>query len=102
MTDDQHGRPFYKAVFENLRPGQVAVEGPDREGKFAVIQLLALDPGRQLAFEEVEHYVDEAVRNQETERRLAELIARHSRNLKIEPHPELVMRINMVEPTEPI
>ena len=94
-----HGSPYYKLLFEELRPGKVSVEGPDRKGDYAVIQLLTFDPGRQLSYKEVEHLVDESLQNLRAEELLKAFIARHRKNFRIEAHPELLGRVRLLDPT---
>ena len=97
--ENEHGRPFHKVLFEELRPGQVRMEGPDRAGLWLVIQSLELDPGRQLTYNESEHYVDDALRESKSEALLQAFIARHRPRYPIEAHPEWVMRVRLVVPT---
>jgi len=96
---NDHGSPYYKLLFEELRPGKVAVEGPDREGSYAVIQLLSYDPGHQLKFEEVEHVVDESLQNIKAEERLKAFLERRKKLYRIEAHPERLARLRMVDPS---
>ena len=93
-----HGA-FHKLLFEELRPGQVSVEGPDRAGDYVVLQLLAFDPGRLLPFEEVEGLIDESMQNMKQEEALNAMLARLRKRCTIEEHPELVMRVRLVDPT---
>ena len=92
-SSNEQGTPYYKLLFEELRPGKVAVEGPDRQGDYIVIQLLSFDPGRQLAYEEAENLVDESVQNLQAERLLKEFIARHRKRYTIVSRPELLGRV---------
>jgi len=94
--DDQKG-PYHKILFGELKPGQATVVGPDQDKTWMVLQQLAYDPGRQLAYEEVQQYVDESLQNIHAEADLKALIARHARKYRIERHPELVMRIRLVD-----
>ena len=95
---DEHG-PYQKVLLEELKPGQVTVDGPDKSGDFVVLQSLAYEPGRQLSYAEAQEYVYESVQNLKAEKLLQELIARHRRSHRIESHPELVTRIRLVDPT---
>ena len=97
-SQNEQGTPYYKLLFEELRPGKVAVEGPDRMGDYAVLQLLSFDPGRQLSYEEAQHYIDESLQNMRAEELLKAFLARHRKRFKIEAHPELLMRVRLVEP----
>lgn len=97
-AQNEHG-PYQKVLFEELRPGQLTVDGPDKLGHFAVVQKIEDVPGRQLSYEEASGYIDESMQNQVSERLLKELVARHKKKFKIESHPELVMRIRLVDPT---
>jgi len=90
---------FHQLVFENLKPGQVEVVGPDANGRIAVIQLLDFDPGHQLTFEQADHYCSDALQSEKAEELINKLLARHKKGLKIETHPQLVMRIRLVDPT---
>jgi hypothetical protein len=63
-----------------------------------VLHLLEFDQGRLLPYEQVESYIDEALQNIHAERMLIDLIARHRRRYRVESHPELVMRVRLVDP----
>jgi hypothetical protein len=96
---NDHGSPYYKLLFEELRPGKLSVEGPDREGSYAVIQLLSYDPGHQLKYEEVEHIVDESLQNIKAEEMLKAFLVRRKKLYRIEAHPERLARLRMVDPS---
>lgn len=98
QREDVKGTRIGKILFEELRPGQVTMDGPDSEGHFEVIQSLSFDPGHQLPFEEVETPIDESLQNIGAEKLLNAMIARHRRRVRIEARPELVMRIRLVDP----
>ena len=66
---------------------------------FVEIQSISFDAGRQLPYEEVQHYVDESVRNIRAEKMLDDFLARHRKSHRIESRPELLMRIRLVDPT---
>ena len=95
----EKGSPYYKLLFEELRPGKVSVEGPDRKGDYAVIQLLSYTPGRQLSYEEAQDIVDESLMNSKSEARLNEFLERHRKRYRIDAHPELLMRVHLVDPS---
>lgn len=97
-TEAEHGA-YHKLLFEELRPGQVSIEGPDRDGDYVILQSLAFDPGHLLPYEQVEGLVDESLQNIRAEQMLNAMIDRLSKRYKIESHPELVMRIKLVDPT---
>jgi transposase len=96
-SSEDHGRPYEKLLFGELRPGQVSVEGPSREGRYDIIQLRTFDPGKQLSYEEGERYIDETLRGIESEKLLKAFLQRHRRQARIEAHPELVMQIRLVD-----
>jgi len=95
--DNDHGE-FHRMLFEELKPGKFEIIGPDRKGKYALIQMLSFDPGRQLSFEEGDGYAYDAIQSQKAEEMLNALLDRHKRGLRIETHPELVARIRLVDP----
>ena len=95
--ENEHG-PYQKVLFEELRPGQARAEGPDRAGRWVVLQSLEFDPGRQLSYVEAEHYVDDALREGKSEALLQAFIARHRPRYAIESRPEWVMRVRLVDP----
>ena len=99
MRGDEHS-PYFKLLFEEMRPGGIQVEGPDPQGDYLVLQKLAHDAARQLSYEEVQGMVDEAVQNLKTEQMLKEFIGRHRPKHRVELHPELLMRILLTDPTE--
>ena len=84
---------------EELRPGQMSVDGPDKAGQFAVVQKLETIPGRQLSYEEASGFIDDSMQNKESERLLKALVARHKKKYPIMSRPDLVMRIKLVDPT---
>jgi PPIC-type peptidyl-prolyl cis-trans isomerase-like protein/parvulin-like peptidyl-prolyl cis-trans isomerase-like protein len=88
---------YQKLLFEELRPGGTSVIGPDPEGTWLVIQLVSFDPGRQLPYEEVQQYVDESLQNIRSEQALKVMLARLRHRYRIEAHPELVMRVKLVD-----
>jgi len=90
--------PYHKLLFEELRPGQVTVEGPDKAGDYVVIQLISFEQGRQLSFAEVERFIDESVQNVTGETLLKDLIARHKKRYHVEAHPEWVMSFQLSPP----
>lgn len=90
---------YFKLLFEELRPGQVTIEGPDRQGDFLVIQLMTYDAGRQLSFEESEAYADESLQNMKAERMLNDMIARLRKRYPIMQRPDLVMKVRLSDPT---
>lgn len=94
-----HGTPYYKVLFEEMRPGQVMVEGPDPHGDHLVLQVRTHEPGRQLSFEEASSMVDDALQNIRSEEMLKAMLVRLKKRFRIEAHPELLGRVLMVDPT---
>jgi hypothetical protein len=90
--------PFFATLTQDLRPGDVMVEGPVKDGEYAVIQKLEHDPGRQLRYDEVQNLVDESLQNIKAERILNEFIARHRAKHRIVLHPERVMLVRLTDP----
>jgi hypothetical protein len=99
MTSEERGTPFYNLLFEELKPGQVSVQGPGDHGQWTTLQLLSFDGGHQLSFEQSVTMVDQSLQNLEADRLLRELINRHRGRFHIEIHPELVMRVRWKDPT---
>ncbi len=95
---NEHG-PYHKVLFEELRPGQVTTDGPDKSGDYIVLQLLAFEQGRQLPFAEVERVIDESLQNITGDSMLQSLIARNRKRYRIEAHPEWVMRFRLAPPS---
>jgi len=95
---NEHG-PYQKLLFEELRPGQVDIEGPDKEGHYSILQSLAFDQGRLLSYDEASGYIDESLQNLEAERLLREFVERHAKEYPVRTSPELVMRIHLVDPS---
>jgi parvulin-like peptidyl-prolyl isomerase len=97
--DDEHGA-FQKILFQELKEGQVTLDGPGgTDNGYAVIKLIAVHPSRQLAFEDVDSIVEESMQNMASEKALDAFIAKNAKRYKIEAHPELVMKIRLVDPT---
>ena len=97
MREDEHGS-FYKLLFEEMRTGQVRVEGPDKRGDFVVIQKLDHDHGRQLPYEEVQGLIDESLQNIKAEQLLKDLLARHRGEHAIALHLDRLMHVRLVDP----
>ncbi len=100
LHQNEVGQPFYKLLFEELKPGQVTVRPEAKGHGYWAVQSLSFDAGRQLSYQEAEHYVVESLENTAAEKLLKEFLERHKWRLRIETHPELVMRINLKDPTD--
>jgi hypothetical protein len=98
MRADDHGE-FKKIVFEELKPGEVTTMPTERSGYTAVVQLLSVSPARLPRYEEVQVAIDDNLRAEKSEGLLHEWLARLKQSHSIEMHPELVMRIRLVDPT---
>jgi hypothetical protein len=90
---------YHVALFEEMRKGDVQVRGPDKEGYYAILQVLEHDPGMQLTYEMSEHMIDESLQNQKSEAALKALIERLRKRFDIAWRPELAMYIMIVDPT---
>lgn len=91
--------PWHKLLFEELRPGQLTIEGPDRHGDYLVLQLRSFDPGHLLPYEEVEGLIDESLQNIKQEEALNAMLAKLRARHRVEMHPELLMRVRLLDPT---
>lgn len=90
--------PFTKLLFEEMRPGQLTVEGPLTDSTFIVIQLLDFDPGRLLPYEQVMEYVDNNLRSLKEEEVYQSFLQRQRARFPIVAHPELLSRVKLVSP----
>jgi len=88
----------HKLLFEELRPGQSRVLGPDKDKLWACFVLTDFDPGKQLPFEQVEGVCDESVRNIKSEQALTEFVARLMKRYPIEARYDLLMRVKLTTP----
>jgi hypothetical protein len=95
---NEHG-PYQKSLFEEMRPGDIQIRGPDKVGDYAILQLIKYDGGRQLSYEECETMIDESLQNQKSEAALNAMIARLKPRYPIAWRPELVMLIKLVDST---
>jgi len=91
--------PYQKVLFEEMRPGDIRLEGPDRDGDYLVLQLLSFDGGRQLSYEESETMIDESLQNLKAEAALNALLERLERRYEIASRPELVMLVRLADPS---
>lgn len=87
----------YKNLFEELTPGKSTVNGPDARKQFYVVKSISRDDGRILPYEEAQHYVDESLTNLKAEAALEAFVDRHRAKFRVESHPELVMKIRLVD-----
>ena len=92
------GGAYHKTLFEEMRPGDIQVRGPDRQGDYIVLQLLKFDGGRQLSFQESDPLIAESLQNELEDAALQAMIARLSQRYKIEMFPERLMLIRLVDP----
>jgi len=92
-SEAERGSQYYRELFEDLRPGQWSIIGPDREGHYLLLQVLHREESRQLSYEEAEQYVDESVQNLKAEEALKAFLERRRRAYAIESRPDLVMRV---------
>ncbi len=94
---DERGA-YQKALFEEMRPGDIQVRGPDRQGDYIVLQLLTFDGGRQLSFQESDALIAESLQNEKEDAALKSMLDRLSRRYRIEMFPERLMQIRLVDP----
>jgi hypothetical protein len=93
------GGVYHKILLEEMRAGDVRVEGPDKLGDFMVIKLLNYDGGRQLSFDESNAMIAESLQNMREDEALQAMVARLSKRFRIVMHPERLKDIKMVDPT---
>ena len=98
LREDEHS-PFRRVVYEELKPGEVTTVGPEKDGGFIVIQLVAVTPGHQLTFEESQTMADDNLRNMKSEAELQRLLGRLKPKFHIEQRPQWVMRVRLLDPT---
>jgi hypothetical protein len=99
LREDDRGGGYYKILFEEMRPGNVEVVGPDKSGDYLVLQKLAHEPSRPMKFEEVQGPVDESAQAIKAEKVFKQFVARHRVKHAVELHPELLMRVLLTDPT---
>lgn len=90
---------YHKALFEEMRPGDVQVRGPDKHGDFMVLKSLHYDGGRQLSFDESSAMIAESLQNMREDEALQALVARLAKRFTIVMHPEKLMGIKLVDAT---
>jgi hypothetical protein len=89
---------YYSVVFKELRPGQNAVVGPDKDKLFGVIHEISYDAGKLVPYDQMESSIDESVRNIKGDAAVRAFIDLHAHEYAIESHPEMVMRVYLVDP----
>jgi hypothetical protein len=92
-TDAEKGR-FHKVLFEELRPGQSAIFGPDKDGDYGVLYLASYTPERLMPYSEAEGLADESMQNIKAEARLNAFLDRLRARYPVRWRPELAARIN--------
>ncbi len=90
--------PFGKLLFEEMRPGQVRVEGPLTDQTFVVLQLLEFDPGSLLPYERVIDYVDNHLRSQHEEQLYQQFMQRQRAKFPITMHHDRLRDVKLVAP----
>ncbi|TMQ69684.1 MAG: hypothetical protein E6K80_10905 [Candidatus Eisenbacteria bacterium] len=95
QTEEDHGLPFHKKVMEELKEKEVFVYGPDLTGAYNVLQVLKLDPGRKVPYEEVDGQIDSYLQQEASDSLLNAFAERYRKPLRVETHPELLGRINL-------
>lgn len=94
------GGPYHKALFEEMRPGDVQVRGPDKQGDYAILKLLDFDPGRQLAYDEVVSLIDESLQNIKAQAAIDAMLARLQQRYTVTMRFDLMPLIRLVDPFE--
>jgi hypothetical protein len=89
-----------KVLFEEMRPGQSRVMGPDNSGAWACVHLVDFNPGDQLPFERVETVVDESLRNIKAETALNDFVDRLRVRYPIVSHYEKLPRVKLTVPAQ--
>ncbi len=98
-TENDHG-VMQKQLFQEMHEKQVTVEGPGgSDNAYIVAQVLAVRPRRQMSYTESEAIIDESLQNMKSEALLNAFLDRHRKKYRIESHPELVMKIRLIDPT---
>jgi parvulin-like peptidyl-prolyl isomerase len=90
--------PLHAVLFDEMKLGDVRMIGPDRDGDYLILKILDRNEGRQIPFEEIAAFIDESLQNSRAESLLNALIERNRARYPGEVHPELVMRIDLVDP----
>jgi hypothetical protein len=88
----------FPQVFGDMKVGEISLIGPDEDGGYNVLQLIARDSGRQLPFEEADGQIDEYLQGDAANKMLTAFTERHAKKMKIESHPELLMKIKLAPP----
>jgi hypothetical protein len=96
MKATEHG-PFRKIVFEEMKAGDITTT-PGADGSAAVIQLIRVTPERTLTFEEARPAIEDAVEAHKAEELFQALIKRLSRGHTFTTHPELLIKVRLVDP----
>jgi len=89
---------YHKILFEELRPGRSTIIGPDKEKLYAVMHEISYDPGKLVPYDQVVSSIDESVRNIKGDALLRAFADRLAKRVKVESHPELLMRFPLVDP----
>lgn len=96
---DRENDPFQKLLFEELRPGQASLQGPDVNGDYVVMKVLDHVPPRDLTLEEVGASLDESLSNMQAEQLLKEFIARRRQRYPIKIEYDMLPRIWLTDPS---
>ncbi len=89
---------YHKMLFEEMRPGQSTIIGPDKEKQYGVLHEIAYDQGSLVPYDQVESAIDESVRNIKGDQAVQAFLQRLKKRFPVTDHPELVMRIKLTDP----
>ena len=100
MHDAVYGKPntYATIVFEELKPGQSTILGPDAENKFLVIYVAERREERTVTYDEALSAIDESTRNVEADRLFKAFLARHRSDFPESVRADLVMKVNLNDP----
>lgn len=99
MRANEEGQTFHTQLFQDLKPGELLLNGPDEKGDYLVLQSLDFDPGHQLSFEEAYSMVDSALQNQRADELLDAFLARQRKKIPILRRDDLLQRFTLRDPS---
>lgn len=97
QSSERNGE-FHKILFEELRPGQTNVIGPDEKGNYLALHLITYDAGHAWTYAEAETPIDDMLRSTRADAALDLMLERLKKKYPVVMRRDLLERVRMADP----